>query len=54
MGNYNLKYIKDTNNDNVWNTGSWQNKTQPERVVNYPSEVIIRFNWDLSLEWIIE
>ena len=54
VGNYNLKYIKDTNNDNVWNTGSWQNKTQPERVVNYPSEVIIRFNWDLSLEWIIE
>ncbi len=54
VGNYNLKYIEDTNNDSVWNTGSWQNKTQPERVVNYPSEVIIRFNWDLSIEWIIE
>ncbi len=52
-GKYYLKYIEDTNQDSAWNTGSWENKIQPERVVNYTSEIIIRSDWDLNLEWII-
>ena len=53
-GEYQLKYITDNNQDSVWNTGNWENKIQPEKVYNYPSEITIRSNWDLELEWIIE
>jgi len=53
-GEYQLKYIIDNNQDSIWNTGSWDNRMQPEKVINYPSNIIIRSNWDLELEWIIE
>ena len=53
-GKYQLKYISDKNQDGVWNTGSWEKKSQPEKVINYSSEITIRSNWDLELEWIIE
>ena len=53
-GSYLLKYIQDNNQDSVWTTGSWDLKNQPEKVFNYPSEIIVRSNWDLEIEWIIE
>ncbi len=53
-GKYQLKYIEDNNQDSLWNTGNWERKIQPEKVINYPSEITIRSNWDLELEWIIE
>ena len=52
-GKYNLKYIFDNNQDSIWNTGNWEQKLQAEKVINYPSEITIRSNWDLELEWII-
>jgi len=52
-GKYHLKYIADNNRDSVWNTGSWDMKIQPEEVANYRSEITIRANWDLDLEWTI-
>mgnify|MGYP001496705334 CR=1 FL=1 len=51
---YDLKLIYDTNNDSSWTTGSWRRRAQAERVINYPSEIVIRSNWDLELEWVIE
>ena len=48
---YRLKYIYDNNQDSSWTTGSWKTKTQAEKVINYPSEIIIRSNWDLELDW---
>ena len=53
-GKYNLKYIADYNQDNIWNTGNWEKKKQPEKVKKYPNQIIIRGNWDVELEWIIE
>ncbi len=53
-GNYNLKYIADNNQDSIWSTGNWERRIQPEKVIDYPSEIKIRSNWDLELEWIIE
>ena len=50
---FNLKYIFDNNQDGIWNTGDWEQKIQAEKVINYPSEITIRSNWDLELEWII-
>ena len=53
-GKYQLKYITDNNTDGEWTTGDWESKTQAEEVINYPSEITIRANWDLELEWLIE
>jgi hypothetical protein len=50
-GKYQIKYIADSNRDGKWTTGSWEKKTQAEQVINYPSEITIRSNWDLELEW---
>jgi hypothetical protein len=50
-GKYQLKYIADSNEDGEWTMGNWKSKTQAEEVTNYPSEITIRSNWDLELEW---
>jgi hypothetical protein len=53
-GKYQLKFIEDPDQNGEWTTGSWKNKTPAEKVLNYPTEITIRSNWDLELEWIIE
>ena len=50
-GKYQIKYISDSNKDGKWTTGSWEKRVQGEQVINYPSEITIRSNWDLELEW---
>jgi len=50
-GKYQLKYIADSNKDGEWTTGNWEKRSQAEKVINYPSEITIRSNWDLELEW---
>ena len=50
-GKYQIKYIADSNRDAKWTTGSWEKRAQAEQVINYPSEITIRSNWDLELEW---
>ena len=50
-GKYQIKYIADSNKDGKWTTGSWEKRVQAEQVINYPSEITIRSNWDLELEW---
>ena len=53
-GKYQIKYIADSNKDGKWTTGSWEKRDQAEQVINYHSEVTIRSNWDLELEWELE
>jgi len=53
-GKYQLKYIADSNGDGIWNTGNWENKIPPEKVTNYQTEITIRSNWDLELDWNLE
>ncbi|MBT3611544.1 MAG: hypothetical protein HN522_01195 [Flavobacteriales bacterium] len=50
-GKYQIKYIIDSNRDGKWTTGNWEKRTQAEQVINYPSEITIRSNWNLELEW---
>ena len=50
-GKYQIKYIADSNRDRKWTTGSWEKRVQAEQVINYHSEITIRSNWDLELEW---
>jgi hypothetical protein len=51
---YKIKIIYDENKNGKWDTGSYQEKYQPERVA-YINEVIkIRSNWDSNLTWNME
>ncbi|SHF44870.1 Ig-like domain-containing protein [Mariniphaga anaerophila] len=48
---YKIKVIFDSNGDGKWTTGSYQDRSQPERVA-YINEVIkIRSNFDTNLNW---
>lgn len=52
-GKYNLRYIKDINEDQIWTTGDLINMVQPESVYYYTETFKIRSNWDFELEWLI-
>ncbi len=45
-GNYLIRLIFDTNGNGVWDTGSYLEKIQPERVIYYPSVIEMRANWE--------
>jgi hypothetical protein len=51
---YKVKVIFDENKNGKWDTGSFQDKFQPEKVA-YINEVIkVRSNWDSNLTWFLE
>ena len=43
---YFVRIIEDANGNKKWDTGNYYKKTQPENVVNFPSEIDIRANWE--------
>jgi hypothetical protein len=48
---YKIKVIYDKNGNGKWDTGSYQDKVQPERV-SYINEVIkVRSNWEKEYSW---
>ena len=50
-GKYKMKVIYDENENGKWDTGSYQDKFQAEKVV-YNNEVVkVRSNWDKELIW---
>ena len=50
-GEYILKCIFDKNQDKKWTTGNWEEKTLPEKTINYSNKLTIRANWDVELDW---
>jgi hypothetical protein len=50
-GGYQLKVIYDDNGNRVWDTGSYSDKRQPEKVTYFPDEINIRANWDVVEDW---
>jgi hypothetical protein len=44
-GKYVVRAIIDTNNNNKWDSGNYLQKTQPEKVIYFPSIFNIRSNW---------
>lgn len=53
-GNYDLKLIIDTDKNKKWTTGNYLNHQQPEKIIYYEKEIIIRANWDNDINWIIK
>lgn len=45
---YFLRVIYDLNNNKKWDTGSYLESRQPEEVFHFPTEIIIRPNWDVN------
>lgn len=48
---YNIRAIKDINNNGRWDTGDYDKHLQPEPVFYYPEEYEIRANWNHELDW---
>ena len=53
-GNYQMRLIRDEDNDGLWSTGKLLEQKQPERVYYYDSPIKVRSNWDLDIEWVLE
>ncbi len=52
-GKYVVRVIFDDNGNQVWDTGSYLNKIQPERVSYYPDVIDVRANWELEQTFVI-
>lgn len=48
-GTYKLRMIYDNNDNNIWDTGNYNNKIQPEKIIYYTNPIKIRANWDLEI-----
>lgn len=43
---YRIRVVFDTNGNGKWDTGSYLERRQPERVAHYPAPVELRANWE--------
>jgi hypothetical protein len=48
---YYLRYIRDTNENNSWDTGNYRLHRHPEQVYYYPDFLDIRQNWRIEQHW---
>jgi uncharacterized protein (DUF2141 family) len=47
-GKYSVRLIEDANKNKQWDTGSYLEKIQPEKVIYYWKEIDLRANWDMN------
>ena len=47
-GKYTFRLIEDLNSNDMWDTGNYIKREQPEPVYYFPSEIDVRANWDLN------
>ena len=47
-GKYTFRLIEDSNNNNIWDTGNYLKKVNPEPVYYFSNEIEVRANWDLN------
>ncbi len=50
-GKYYLRILDDANQNGEWDTGSFSENRQPERMLYYPDVIEIRANWDQVVPW---
>lgn len=48
---YTARLIEDRNRNGRWDTGSYEEKSQPEMVYYYPQMLELKANWDLEQDW---
>lgn len=49
-GQYMFRRHIDTNNNGVWDTGSWAERRQPERVERINENIILKSNWENTID----
>ncbi len=49
-GNYHIELIYDENENKTWDTGNYLKNRQPERIFYYPDDIIVKPNWDNSVD----
>ena len=52
-GKYVLKIIVDRNNNRKWDTGDYESKLQPEKVIYFDQQVELRANWEMEFNWVL-
>lgn len=50
-GKYSARLVNDTNGNGVWDTGSYEEKLQPEMVYYYPQILDLKARWELEQDW---
>ena len=50
-GKFRLRLIEDKNKNHQWDTGSFLEHLQPERVWYLPKEIELRANWEVEETW---
>ncbi len=45
---YYLRIIYDDNENRRWDTGSFLNRLEPEKIIYYPTQIEVRANWSLN------
>lgn len=51
---YTIRAIIDTNKNNIWDTGNFLKKIEPERIIYFEKEIELRPNWIFNESFIIE
>ena len=51
QGSYRVRLIYDVNSNGRWDTGSYAEKRQPEKVVYFPQSIEIKPDFDYELDW---
>jgi hypothetical protein len=49
-GQYHLQAIEDRNNNGIWDSGNFNQKLQPEKIINFRETYDLKGNWDLEVE----
>lgn len=52
-GTYLVRAVADKNKNGKWDVGDYWKKIQPEKVILFPQEVVIRANWDVEQNFVI-
>lgn len=47
-GTYFVRLVKDQNNNEIWDTGNFLKKIQPEQVIYHPDTLELRANWEFN------
>ena len=51
---YKFRVIFDDNDNKQWDTGYYQDKIQPERILFYTKDIEVRANWEVEETWKIK
>lgn len=47
---YQVRLFYDNNKNQIWDTGNFKNKLQPEEMIYFPALIDVRANWDVDQE----